>query len=67
MRGIGRYENIISVGKKKGEWDFSVRATIAELSFEEMNQLRAMIIVSIGTMEGMWRRNSEQTEQMANE
>lgn len=48
-----------SVGYHKGEMDFSVAGTITELSFDEMNDLRAMLIVGIGTMEDMWRREQE--------
>lgn len=44
---------------KKGEWDFGIRATIQDLSYEEMQQLRAMIVTAIGTAEDMWRRRPE--------
>jgi hypothetical protein len=49
----------ISVGYHKGEMDFAIAATVQELSHEEMNDLRAMIVVAIGTMEDMWRREQE--------
>lgn len=49
----------ISVGYHKGEMEFSISATVQELSHEEMNDLRSMIIVAIGTMEDMWRREQE--------
>lgn len=45
----------ITVGKYKGEWDFSVGSIVRDLSYEEMSELRQMIIVGIGTMEHMWR------------
>lgn len=61
------YENIITVGKKKGEWDFSIRATVQDLSHKEINELRAMIIVAIGTMENMWRRGMEENTQTSTE
>lgn len=39
--------------------DFSISATVCDLNLEEMNNLRAMIVVGIGTMEDMWRREQE--------
>lgn len=56
---MDRYENILTIGKRKGDWDFSIRATIQELSYEEMKEFRSMVIVAIGTMEDMWRRKIE--------
>lgn len=52
----GQYEDLICIGKKDCEWDFSIRATIANLSVAEMNKLRTMIVVAIGSMEGMFCR-----------
>jgi hypothetical protein len=49
----------ISVGYHKGEMDFSIAGTVQELSYAEMNDLRAMLVVAIGTMEDMWRREQE--------
>lgn len=49
----------IAVGYHKGEMDFSIAGTVLELSYEEMNDLRAMLVVAIGTMEDMWRREQE--------
>ncbi len=49
----------IAVGYHKGEMDFSIAATVQELSYAEMNDLRSMIVVAIGTMEQMWRREQE--------
>lgn len=60
-----RYDDLISVGKKKGEWDFSIRSTVRELSFEEMERFRAMIIVAIGTMEYMWRDENQRGQKAA--
>lgn len=54
-----RYKDILTVGMKKGEWDFGVRATILELSPKEMDEFRAMIVVAIGTAEDMWRREQQ--------
>jgi len=46
----------ISVGYHKGEMDFSISAEVQDLDHSEMNDLRQMIVVAIGTMEDMWRR-----------
>lgn len=51
--------SLFQVGWNKGEMDFRVAALVCELSFEQMNQLRQMIVVGIGTMEDMWRREQE--------
>lgn len=58
--------DIISIGFYKGEVDFSVSGKILDLNFEEMNKLRAMIVVAIGTAEDMWRRNYELKNPLAN-
>jgi hypothetical protein len=50
---------IVQFGYHKGEVDFSVSATVDELSVDEMNDLRAMIVVGIGTMEQMWRTEQQ--------
>jgi hypothetical protein len=49
----------ISIGYKKGEMDFSISCSVCDLSLAEMNRLRQIIIVAIGTMEDMWRREQE--------
>ena len=49
----------ISVGYHKGEMDFSIAGTVCDLNYSEMNDLRAMIVAGIGTMEDMWRREQE--------
>ena len=55
------YANILSVGKDKhGEWDFSVRATVGDLDYKEMDKMRSMLVVGIGVMEDMWRRAKEE-------
>ncbi len=51
---------IIQIGKHKGDFDFSVGAIIGDLTYEEMNEFRAMCMVAIGTSESMWRRMKEQ-------
>jgi hypothetical protein len=47
-----------SVGPHKGEMDFGVSGVVKDLSYEEMKSLREMIVVGIGVMEEMWRRNN---------
>lgn len=41
--------------REKGEFDFEVSSEILDLSQEEYDELRAMLVVAIGTMEEMWR------------
>lgn len=55
----------LSVGYHKGEMDFAILATVQELSHEQMNDLRSMIVVAIGTMEDMWRREQERKAPVA--
>lgn len=51
--------DIFTVGFEKGEADFGVSSEVTSLNFKQMNDLRAMITVAIGTMEEMWRREQE--------
>lgn len=43
-----------SVGIHKGEMDFGVSCEVASLSYEQMRNLREMIVVGIGVCESMW-------------
>ncbi len=52
-------QDFLSVGYHKGEMDFGVNSSVIKLSYEEMGELRKMIVVAIGTMEDMWRRERE--------
>lgn len=55
---------LIEIGfNKDGDADFSVSAKICSLSLDQMNELRKMIIVGIGTAEDMFRREREKTIQ----
>jgi len=48
-------DDILTVGfDKNGEAEFGVRATVMDLTYDQMNSLRAMIPVAIGQMERMW-------------
>ena len=54
---------LIEIGfNKHGEADFSITASIQELSFEKMNELRAMITVAIGVAEDMWRMEQQRKD-----
>lgn len=46
----------LKIIKEKDEFDFEVSAKVQELSYKEYNELRAMLVVAIGTMEEMWRK-----------
>jgi hypothetical protein len=53
-------KDIITVGFTSGlEPNFSIRATIANLNYEQMKEFRAMMMVAIGTAEDMWRNSRE--------
>lgn len=56
---------MISIHKdKNGQWDFGVNASIMDLSLDDMNELRTMTMVAIGTAEEMFRMgNMKQFEQ----
>lgn len=55
-------ENILTVGWNKVEVDFSVRATIQDLSHSQMNEFRSMCMVAIGIAEDMYRRAKEKSD-----
>lgn len=40
---------------KWGKWEFGVSSAISYLSLDDMNELRAMTMVAIGTAEEMFR------------
>jgi hypothetical protein len=46
----------LKIIKEQGEFDFEVSAMVEELSQEEYEELKSMLITAIGTMEIM-RRN----------
>lgn len=53
-------DDILTIGfDKNGEAEFGVRCTVADLTYEKMKELRAMIPVAIGVMEDMWRREQQ--------
>lgn len=47
---------ILTVGfDKNGEAEFGASASVMDLTFAQMNEVRAIIPVAIGVMEEMWR------------
>lgn len=47
----------LKIIRQKGEFDFEVSAMIEELTLEEYEELKSMLITAIGTMEEMRRNN----------
>lgn len=44
---------------KNGQFDFGVSCQVQGLTYDKMNELRAMLVAGIGTMEDMFRRSRE--------
>lgn len=53
----------LSFGKDRGEIDFSISGSVCSLTYEEMKNLRAMIVVGIGAMESMWSHANQASPQ----
>ena len=51
-----KYE-YLKILKEQGEFDFEVSAMVQELTQEEYEKLKSMLITAIGTMELMRRNN----------
>lgn len=49
--------------KEDEEFDFEVSSMITDLSYEDFNELRSMLVTAIGTMEIMWRNKPEGKEE----
>ena len=59
---------LIQVGfDKDGQFDFGISSEVCGLDLEDMNYLRAMIVVAIGTAEDMYRREIERRNPPAQE
>lgn len=56
----------LKIIKEKGEFDFEVSAKILDLTQEEYDKLRAMLIVAIGAMEEMWQDEPIDIEKITN-
>lgn len=51
---------IIEFGFEEGEADFSIKpGYLVNLNKDQMDRLRAMIVVGIGVAENMWRNERE--------
>ena len=50
---------LFSIGFHKGEIDFSVFSSVRGLRYDQMKEVREMIVVGIGVMEGMWREANQ--------
>ena len=59
---MSQIDDLLTVGYDDGEMDFGVRGTVADLTYEQMNELRIMTIVAIGVMEDMWHRAQERKD-----
>ena len=51
-----KYE-YLKIIKEQGEFDFEISAMVQELTQEEYEKLKSMLITAIGTMELMRRNN----------
>lgn len=59
-------EQILTVGYHKGEMDFGVNGSIADLTREEMRNFREMVVVAIGQAEQMWGRSWQEKNHPTN-
>lgn len=50
-----RKQEYLKIIKEQGEFDFEVSAMVEELTQEEYEELKSMLITAIGTMEEMRR------------
>lgn len=56
-------DGLIEIGYYKGEMDFGIKGTVAELTLEEMNKLRIMTMVAIAQAENTWHTAQEKKEE----
>jgi len=59
---MSKFHPVISIGFKGVEADFAITGSIYDLDKEQMDELRAMIVVAVGSMEDMWRRFHQHRE-----
>lgn len=65
-RGRQQKENpIFSVGFHKGDMDFGLSSTIANLTYEQMRDFREMAVVGLGIAEQSWRERTLQPGEAA--
>ena len=60
---MSNIDSLVQIGYYKGEMDFGVKGTVAELTIEEMNELRIMTMVAVAQAENMWRTAQEKKEE----
>jgi hypothetical protein len=48
--------DLIKVGYHKGKMDFGV-TSVGDLTYEQLKEMREMIVVAIGVAENMWKKN----------
>ncbi len=58
---MAKLNSYISVGfcKSYGDADFAVSMAVQDLTQAQMDELRAMLVVAIGCMEGHWSNRPE--------
>ena len=52
-------KDLITVGYNKGEMDFGVNGLVGTLTYEQMRDLREMLVVAIGVAETTWKAEME--------
>ena len=50
--------NLLSVGFHKGEPDYRASMLVQDMTFDQMQELRAMIPVAIAALEDIWSRRN---------
>ena len=60
-------DSLIEIGYHKGELDFGVRATVANLTVEEIKELRSTIITAIYVAEDMWHKEQHKKLELKTE
>jgi hypothetical protein len=50
-------DEYLKIIREDGEFDFEVSAMVEELTLEEYEELKSMLITAIGTMEEMRKNN----------
>ena len=60
----GLLKDLVSIGfDKQLQADFSISYQVQELSYEEMNALRAMAVVALAQREDIWARRPQGPDQ----
>jgi len=58
---MSKLDAYLSIGfcKSYGDADYSVRASVADLTPGQMQELRAILSVAVGAMERMWNEETK--------